>query len=894
MGMFGSRKKTYVSSVVYNLAGDPENRPNFLKTAILSNIAYKSESSVARTLVNSYLSGPGISMPRFARWAKTSGYNSAIAQISSTIAIGGSIPEATLAAHVPHAADEQVNILVKRIGPADYSWWAEQWMLANHPEDFNLQWVADIEGQVITITMPNATTYTFVASDFFYEKTYLYFTYSLVKGSVPGASVVGPVIAVPEGGSLPSTSGWTQVSQTTTPKTMDLVKTTVVKSTFSDGRPDEESTSTVNTTGSYSEIHGVYERTTYKGDYPSDPSKTYSVKETMYQDQVGSLKSENTSNTTTEDLGGGVTKTTVTTVTTQSVRLDRSYHIDSVETLFAQTAPAAIRIYTSGGGIPEWDALFVPTTNTGVFYPFIPVRLDNKFVSPTFLPTIYEAAKKGYKKVFGKNGFDNLIELVKDNESLDDIDYAYIIFGVSLNVVDMSALKYVYTFFKAIMDSFAAGSPGEYDAYRVAWNQARNSVTNYTAWKIAQGNPASPLYGTPAPQILAYPSMPNREINIKNTDQFNITISWNALGEDIGSGKFKPDAKVGDIWWDVKAPLILDGEVIIGGSGIFSSMIERSSSVELVWQETATSWRRITMDGLLHTNNIYKGKGVEIEADEAINDPEESGFIVPLHEDIFKSMKIVDRTQMATANSFLLFNCYQIVKKKWYQTGIFQVVLVIVVIVVSVVFPPAGGAAATGGVLGANAAVGAALGIAAGTLAAVIVGAVANAIAAMLIMSVIQRGAVALFGDKLGAIIGAIAAVVAMKVGGQLAAGQTAGSAFTNLASADNLLALTNAAGRGYAGYLEADTNKWMARTEDLLVDYASESNRISELYEEAFGSGDGVVIDPIKASQATLATYEPVDAFLSRTLMAGSDIVDLSYALLDNFTEISLNNSLT
>ena len=49
MGLFGG-KKTYVSSVAYNMAGDELDRPNYLKTAVFGGIIMDNEFSVADML----------------------------------------------------------------------------------------------------------------------------------------------------------------------------------------------------------------------------------------------------------------------------------------------------------------------------------------------------------------------------------------------------------------------------------------------------------------------------------------------------------------------------------------------------------------------------------------------------------------------------------------------------------------------------------------------------------------------------------------------------------------------------------------------------------------------------------------------------------------------------
>ena len=61
MGLFSGSKKTYVSSVVYNMAGPEENRANYLKTLVISNVISDHDTSMSNTITQGYLGGPVLS-----------------------------------------------------------------------------------------------------------------------------------------------------------------------------------------------------------------------------------------------------------------------------------------------------------------------------------------------------------------------------------------------------------------------------------------------------------------------------------------------------------------------------------------------------------------------------------------------------------------------------------------------------------------------------------------------------------------------------------------------------------------------------------------------------------------------------------------------------------------
>lgn len=895
MGMFGSRKQTYVSSVVYNLAGDENLRPNYLKTTVIGATLADDRRSLAEQITTSYIRGPGIKFRNFARWSRTSGYTDAVGLVTGNIAVGNSVDIDTLKSQIPHAPTQDVLIQTVDIGSPDYSYWAEQYMLVNHPTLINTDWTADIDGdtKIVVIFFEGGGTASFTASTYNDTGRFLYVSYMIGEGRSEGSIETGTTITLGSGDPWPDTTDWDEVSDVETNVDVDLDTTVLTEITYSDGRPPEGGTTTSTRTETYVQFHKVFERETYMGTNPAG-NGTYSVKETMYQDQMDDITSSVVVTSTDEDIGGGVIKTTKVTTTTENLGLDRTYRIDEQEITQSSWGPTQIMIYERGTGNSVLDAMFAPDQLNDQFFPFIPFRLDNKFVSETYLPDIYAQSKKALKKATGGK-FDKTIDDIAENEDLEDIDYCYAVFGVSLNVKENACRKYVYRFFQAILDTLSIGGDGAYTAWKIQWDAADLSIKAWNDWRTAQSNPSDPLYGTPEPAKLAYPAMPMTNMRVTSgnnpTMNFDMTISWIAITESTGTGLGQPGATQGDCWFTIGADEEFNEEGYVNGE--WGTLITRTlNSITLHWQDSPDTWRRLVIRGLTHRNAIYKGKAVEIDGKEALEDLEESGFIIPLHEGIYRSMPLKDSTQMSTACAFLVFNCYQIVKKKWYQTGLFAVILIIIIIVVSIFFPPAGAAAGGGGVLGGSAAVGAALGFSGTT--AIIVGAIANAIAAMVITAIIKKAAIAIFGEKLGTIIGAIAAIVTLQVANSVASGQTISSSFANLMRADNLLSLTSAGINAYSDYIAVSTQDILQKTQKLLEEYKTETERISQAYADTFGSNQGI-IDPMLLTDSSRRGHyvEGPDSFLTRTLLMGGDIVDMSIDMLNNFADMTINTEL-
>ena len=105
---------------------------------------------------------------------------------------------------------------------------------------------------------------------------------------------------------------------------------------------------------------------------------------------------------------------------------------------------------------------------------------------------------------------------------------------------------------------------------------------------------------------------------------------------------------------------------------------------------------------------------------------------------------------------------------------------------------------------------------------------------------------------------------------------------------AQNIQSITNSVSNAYTKWLQVDTNMMMTELTNVQENYSEEMEKISEMTDELLGMTDGV-IDPMMFTDASEYFGESQDAFLSRTLLTGDDIVELTHAMIDNFTEISL-----
>ena len=208
---------------------------------------------------------------------------------------------------------------------------------------------------------------------------------------------------------------------------------------------------------------------------------------------------------------------------------------------------------------------------------------------------------------------------------------------------------------------------------------------------------------------------------------------------------------------------------------------------------------------------------------------------------------------MSTACCFIVFNCYQIVKQKWYQTDIFQ----FIVFVVSVIyFGPV------------------------------------EALVQLAVTKVIELVAVPIFGEKLGRAIAIVASVLVVHSPTALS---EMGSAayFAKMATAKNLLLLTKAVGDAVATYMQVSAQEVMQQTADLWKNYESKMGDIQALMLENFGYGHGVIDIGELITAPSVPLVETPARFLERTLMTGDDIVEISIKMLEKFPELTTSTKL-
>lgn len=895
----GGKRKVKVFSSVFNLAGDIRNRPNFLKTVIYDQTLFKSHPSYSSALSTAYRGGIGIKMRQMVPLAKKLDFYNLIGQSGATVATDGSVTNEEVKDILSFRLQKDISIYNHEIGGPDLNQWGLRYILDTFPER------AD---EVYDVVVSETTDY--LQLDFYEDEDalepyesfeipvleteisndseYLYISYGEVGEPELIEEIDEPSKQVAE---FPSVAGYgdpIDIGNLDTEFTWD--KTTTVTDIYPD-REDKQvfkypqSETRITETKTYQKIENIPISETH-------PLPTR-ITETLYLTNGFTLVPYATETVTEED---GFTRITVTENYTVEPAKFSAYNKTEYE--IVRVNNQKLHIYEKGTGDPLFDELFTEAKFHGMFFPVIPIKYDSRpgrkprptYIdegSTGFFKEVYDANVQLTAKMGSKKSYKEILEGIQDNKDHGKLNYAYIMYGASLNTPAESAHKYMFHFFKEFSREARLSDFGglQWTKYLLEYAESHQSRERWAAWYEAQKDENNPLFGTAEPPIESYPLAPktSASFRLRSPLNLNYTVSWKHASLKSGSGMLEGfnvgQAKFTSVtrWED-----ILEIFPHLEGTKIGERWENRTTAAKdltIAIQHSPDRWEEITIVGLYSNNIIHRGKGIYTTSKDALQDSEESNLIIPLHESILKQMSLVDTTQFGLSSSYMLINYYNEYKKKWYQTGTFKVFFAITIIAVSAITGGAGLAAA--GTIGSVVAT--TIGLAG--LAAVIFAAVTNALVGIIVTRLVSTAATKIFGEKIGMIVGAIVSVAALNAMNSFAAG----GQFNLMDSfnATNLIKITSSVSQDmtqiYASEIE-DIQKKMQEAQD---EFDRESKKLNELYYQEFG-GRGI-IDPLKfqelAKESELMLETP-DLFFSRTLMTGSDIADIS---IESLTE-SLN----
>lgn len=768
MGIFSSKKKVYVSSVVYPLGEDEgPNKREFLKYTVL-NATMTSAPSIADSLTQGYLRGQGMALRNCFKYARE--HFSEGVPVSSALYLEAPNQDELKAVLAGKHPGSTIDVLTLVVGSADYEWWAEQYLA----QEFGYDRVEErFERPPAGVAADAAIAYDLEASG----------VVRILLMSPGGAS---KVIDFRPGNNYQPMATFVHCAYQTV-------------QTFDSGITSETRPST-------------------------DGETDMSSIDVLVVERTGEIQ------TTT-------TRVTLTVNPSNSTTLIKTSKVTEV-----RSRPQYFLYKLGLGTYPVLDGWVSGGDLLSPYYPAVPLRRDNKdLLKDDQKDTeLYKTSKKFLKRL----GFDidDLAESLNENEGVKDVDFAYVAFGVSLNTQSQEGKRYLFDFFQ----------------YLRGITSAATTKASFEIWR----------YNFESNQGSTPPQVNSIEIfNQKNrANNYDIKLQWDYIDTSLKSGVVSPNARVGDV------------ELVMSGTRSefsFRGMDIKHDNSKLFArrQLTVDTYEELEIAGLVYDNFVYKGKSVTVTAYDAFNDEDEEGFIVPLNQQVLRGMSLRDTTDLAYQCCHMVLNCYKVVKQKWYQRGVFKVILMIVAVVLMVFFPPAGVAAIATMLVGA-------LGIS--LLLATILAAVVYMLAAMIVMNILTKVAVKLFGEKWGAVIAVLIAFVAGNWDSLMSIGT---NGLTAMQLINGSAALLNA----YGNYVQQKTLDIYKDIGNLEAEYEKKFNELEDMWEKMLGTNTDL-LDIQAMTQATyIMQFEALDTFLGRTLLTGGDIAEITLDQVTNFTALGL-----
>lgn len=892
MSLFGPRKKIYVSSVIYNLAGNYDERTNYIKHLVLNSTIYG--SSVADTIIGGTLKGPRMDFQTYFRWAKT---NYPMGMPEGGIFKNTKIEAEEIIPYLPPLAGWEPRVDNAYIQFADYQLWAEEWVMDNYPERSQSLWEAEINDNTneITILWEDETLSHFVPTGFSPKGRYIIGRYFYAKDPDPLAPrelvTDGPVNGpFPFESSVPDLEEYDLVDESDVLGiTRDLNEITDVVVTYSDARPGSStSSSTLLSTMSFDRLVQTFERRGATTVDPVDNTHLYALMYVMKVWQDPKFYSTSVVTTDIVEIEPGVYETTVTTVITEAEHptsgMDWYWEEDEFNADGGyRIGPKQFR-YLLGSGNAFLDNLDASATVLDGYFPMIPLRRYNEFITePPMDVDVLPYAKKAWQKATSGGKISKLIDTVSENEDLADIDHAFVVYGVCLNTLSREGKEYIYRFMDKLITEQTT-QPVDYDAF-VGYEEQRVIYANENQRFLAYGGPPP----TPLPDD-ARGSMPTKtELRVHctdpNTEHYDFRFSWRTIRKETFAGEMASGARINSVIIRKGTKVTMTDSYRAGILNYIVRVDISDEVIEILRQDSENSYTKLTVYGAEHQNVVYDSKAVIINSTEALDDPEDSGFIIPLQYSTLRSMPLLRANQLCLEASLIVFNCYVIKKKKWYQTLLGAIIIGLITMGIGAVFSGGASILGGGGILGSNALVGATLGVS-GTQAA-IVGAVVNSVAGTIIGAVLSEGLTKIFGAKFGAIFGALIGIAMTGFSSGMMGGNF-NLSFNTFMQPQNLLKLTNATATAYSIHIAEKTQKLYEEMEQLGEEYGRAEREIEGKYIETFGYSAS--LDPMAFTDILNTHSESSQSFIKRTLMVGTDIIELANLMISDYAEMNLD----
>ena len=298
--------------------------------------------------------------------------------------------------------------------------------------------------------------------------------------------------------------------------------------------------------------------------------------------------------------------------------------------------------YKAGTGThPEIDNVFDTVLNdSGSFFPFGYLRYDKKSEVDDPNSEVFKSSKKLFSYL--NMDYEAIGKTVNENPDIKDVESAILMMAVPADTSNPIEQQYLFDFFSGLQSNTASYN---------------NNVSSLTVFGIKMD----------LGQILPASSI------IIQDKRFKMALSWDTIVKRKVAGSIGPKGSYGS---GSNSKEVVQNVPMIGG-GTFTFATDtpvhyyRKQVTESVYEEIIIAG--LEMKYWVFENYTTTGD----EANEKI-------LLIPLDVNIVEQYTIPEREKLYSRALHFVFNSRQVVKLKWYQTGVFKAIITIVAIVITV------------------------------------------------------------------------------------------------------------------------------------------------------------------------------------------------------------------
>ena len=313
-------------------------------------------------------------------------------------------------------------------------------------------------------------------------------------------------------------------------------------------------------------------------------------------------------------------------------------------------------------------------------FPIVPLRSNNvDLTSAAYQDTeLYITSKRLMAKI--GIDIDDAAASLNESSSIDDIDHAYIMWGVSLQTDNQSCLRYLVRYFDYLADNSLISSYAQFNEY-LENGRYLTEVVDYTSNSEESVNTDTSTYEWFDDESESV-STSTTTGDIQRTlvgSGLNVSISFTVIRSDLYTGTIGEVGEIVKTWYSG-----VDDTVATGENEDEDNPSNSASVLILQEQLTDTVYRQIYVRGLVHYNYLNSDYYVMTTLAKVIADEDENNFIIPLHYGLLTHMRLAEQNEVTTLALILVLTCYAEETYGWYTSPAVLTFIMVISLIIAI------------------------------------------------------------------------------------------------------------------------------------------------------------------------------------------------------------------